>query len=235
MREQIFTPPQRKLGELILMRRIIKWSVGLSVFGAFVLLAGFLFFATVVMRSPTTDAPTQRADGIVVLTGGTQRISAGSQLLKRQRGKRLLISGVNRRTKKSDITALADLSAETRACCVDLGYDALDTPGNAKETAEWAEQNKFRSLIIVTSSYHMPRSFAELSRRMPNTELIAYPVLPENFRSTFWWLNANATRVILFEYLKFLPAAAQLAAARCLPNWSDETTSAQSVLPANTH
>ncbi len=183
---------------------------------------GFIFFATTVMREPNNTNAVS-ADGIVVLTGGQKRISEGSRLLKLKLGKRLLISGVNPKTTKEDVIAISGLEPEEFTCCVDLGYEALNTPGNAQEASIWARQKNFQSLIVVTSSYHMPRSLAELARQMPQTKLIAHPVLPPNFRTTVWWLNPNAARVILSEYLKYIPAAAQLAATRYFSGWSYTT------------
>ena len=42
------------------------------------------------------------------------------------------------------------------------------TRGNAAETAEWARAHQVRSLIVVTSAYHMPRALAELGRDLPD-------------------------------------------------------------------
>ncbi|MGH1419689.1 MAG: YdcF family protein [Hyphomicrobiaceae bacterium] len=199
------------------MTRISKWLVGLMALASAGLFFGFVVFATTVMREPDSSAHGASADGIVVLTGGKQRLAAGSRLLKLKRGKRLLISGVNPRTSKRTLAKILQLDDAQFECCVDLGYEARNTLGNAQEASNWARERNFRSLIVVTSSYHMPRSLAELSRRMPDTKLIAHPVTPEHFKTTVWWLNPRATRVILTEYLKYLPAAARLVATRYLP------------------
>ncbi len=199
------------------MRRISKWFVGIIALGSAALFFGFVVFATNVMREPDASGLMATADGIVVLTGSKQRLAEGSRLLKMNRGKRLLISGVHPRTTKKALSRVLQLGEEQIACCVDLGYEARNTLGNAQEASDWARERNFRSLIVVTSSYHMPRSLAELSHRMPDTELIAHPVTPEHFRTTVWWLNPSAARIILTEYLKYLPAAARLVGTRYLP------------------
>ena len=94
-------------------------------------------------------------------------------------------------------------------CCVDLGYEALDTVGNADETRNWANTNGYRKLIVVTSSYHMPRSLAELALVMPDVEFVAHTVTPRSFPDSGWWLSVATTRVLLSEYLKYLPAMAR--------------------------
>ncbi len=178
--------------------------------GLFVL--GFVLFAATVVRAPTEEPP--NADGIVVLTGGEQRLLEGARLLAEKRAGRMLVTGVNRRTGRDDLHRLSQLDAETFQCCVDLGYQALDTGGNADETRTWADLNHFRRLIVVTASYHMPRSLAELKLALPEAELIPHPVVPKSFKVRGWWLHAGTARVLVAEYLKLLPTAARLAAAR---------------------
>lgn len=180
---------------------------------------GFVLFATAVTRDAVGGW--DKADGIVVLTGGDSRIIAGARLLADGRAKRLLISGVNRRVRREDVERISGLDHTTFTCCVDLGYEALDTVGNADEARSWARANGYNRLIIVTSSYHMPRSLAELALAMPGAELIAQPVTPPSFPDTGWWLHVKTTRVLLSEYLKYLPAAARLATQRMM-GWSDD-------------
>lgn len=197
-----------------LMTRALILIVGLS---AASIAFGFVIFATYVTRDPISGW--DKADGIVVLTGTEDRIQAGARLLGDGRAKRLLISGVNRQTTASDVMRIAKLERNIFECCVDLGYQALDTVGNADEAKTWAMTNGFTRLIVVTSSYHMPRSMAELSLAMPDRILLAHPVLPRNFPDTGWWLHVQTTKLLMKEYLKFLPAAARLAAHRTF-DWS---------------
>jgi hypothetical protein len=48
-------------------------------------------------------------------------------------------------------------------CCVDIHVAALDTAGNNEQSAAWMYAHKFRSSIMVTNNYHMPRSILERS------------------------------------------------------------------------
>lgn len=178
---------------------------------------GFIVFATSIMRDTQADAPP--ADGIVVLTGGDSRIREGARLLRQESAERLLITGVNRRTSRKDLLRLSGLSARQFDCCVDIGYRALDTVGNADETRTWARERGFKRLIVVTASYHMPRSLAELSLEMPDLVLVPHPVKPKSFRAQAWWLDPKMTRVLAAEYLKYLPAALRLAVAKLARPW----------------
>lgn len=193
--------------------------IGLAGASAWLLVLGFMLFAAAVMREPQDTL--RSADGIVVLTGAERRIVEGAQLLQQRRGHRLLISGVNRRTKREDVHRLSGLPGDLFGCCVDLGYMALDTIGNATETRDWAQGLHYRSLIVVTSNYHMPRSLALLRIAMPDIELLPHPVPLKAQRPSAWWLHLGTTRVLVSEYLKFLPTAARLVASR-LTHGSEE-------------
>jgi uncharacterized SAM-binding protein YcdF (DUF218 family) len=208
-------------------RRAIVGFMGLSLF---VVGFGFVLFANAVMREP--EARDLRADGIVVLTGGQTRIEEAARLLKDGRGERLLISGVNTKIGRSSLIKISGLDEQTFNCCVDLGYAALNTVGNADETRRWAEAFGYDKLIVVTASYHMPRSLAELARAMPNIELLPHPVAPDDLRHKVWWLDATTTRLLAQEYVKFLPAAIRLAVTRGMAPWQADSVTASSGTPS---
>lgn len=176
------------------------------------LAAGFVLFAGKALQDATSVTP--RADGIVVFTGGEERLSHAARLLREGRARRLLISGVNPRTTVEDLRRLTGLDNGKFDCCVDVGYMAKDTVGNADETRDWAEARGYSSLIIVTASYHMPRSLAEIELEMPHARLIAHPVVPRGLREHPWWRSLSSARVLFAEYVKFLPAALRFTTAR---------------------
>lgn len=199
------------------MIRGLKWLIRLGALGTVLIAFGFVLFATIVMRDE--DTANEKADAIVVLTGGEARIREAAQLLRQGRAKRLLVTGVNPKTDSRDIGKLSGLTADELACCVDLGYEALNTEGNAAETAGWTRERGYDSLIVVTASYHMPRSLLELSRELPNVRLIAHRVVPASFREREWWLRPRTARILLSEYVKLFPAAARLAVTRVMSEW----------------
>lgn len=169
---------------------------------------GFLWF---VNKVPDREAVlTERADGIVVLTGGTSRIEDAMQLLASGHGKRLLISGVHRNTTPREIIRLAPQYEELVSCCVDLDYSALNTVGNAAETRRWAHDRNFRSLIVVTSNYHIPRSMAELKHQLGHIRLMAFPVVTDKLRSEPWWSSGSTARLLFSEYLKYMAARVRI-------------------------
>src|SRR5260370_41632255 len=146
------------------------------------------------------------ADGIGVLTGGASRVPDALELLSSGRGKRLLISGVYAGTTTNDIRRQVVDYNRVLSRCVDLDYSAVNTVGNAVQARQWALKNGFRSLIVVTSAYHMPRALAELSHQLPDVALIPYPVVSDRLRIEPWSSNTATTKVVLSEYFKYLAA-----------------------------
>jgi uncharacterized SAM-binding protein YcdF (DUF218 family) len=182
-----------------------KWLLGLSVLTA---LAGFPFFASQIQRYE--EATTEAADGIVVLTGGAERIADAVALLQRGAGRRLLISGVNERVSRDELVRHAPALRSLLGCCVDFGYDAKNTVGNALETRRWRERNGFGSIMVVTSSYHMPRALAEFGAAMPGTRITAFPVVNDRLDMAHWWENPQTIRLLAVEYVKYLVAHARI-------------------------
>jgi uncharacterized SAM-binding protein YcdF (DUF218 family) len=162
---------------------------------------GFIWF---VRHVPAEEVSLDRgADGIVALTGGASRITDAIELLASGRGKRLLISGAYRGTNSNEISRLNPEFERWVRCCVDFDR-SLNTLGNAVETKRWAESRGFRSLIVVTSNYHMPRALAEIAHQLPEVRLVPFPVVTDRQRAERWWVGWATTRRMVTEYLKFL-------------------------------
>ncbi len=169
------------------------------------LLAGFVGFALSLERAETTLMV--RADGVVALTGGTDRVAEAAELLARGQARRLLITGVNKSTRGPDLAKLLPVSHDLFACCVDLGYQARDTAGNALETRDWAKAHSIGgSLIVVTSNYHMPRALVELSAALPGVDLYPFPVVSDRIHVADWSRDIGVARLIAAEYVKYLYA-----------------------------
>jgi len=180
-------------GIAALLVAVMLWGVGL------------MAFASRVQHS-TPAADPGRAQGVVALTGGSnRRLQAAMVLLQEGRGRRLLISGVNRRATREQIRKDARaVAGPLYDCCVDLGFEAIDTLGNARETAQWARARGYDRLILVTADYHMPRALLELRGAMPRVQLTAYPVATEDVDARVWWRSPQSRRLMVVEYSKYL-------------------------------
>ena len=157
--------------------------------------------------------PSANADGIVVLTGGSSRVADALELLANGFGKRLLISGVHPTNDASDISRTLPDNQSLMTCCVDLDRSAVNTRSNAAETRRWAHERGFKSLIVVTSNYHMPRAFVELAHAMPDIELIPFAVVGDRWRDEPWWTSGATLRLLLSEYAKYVAAEVRVRLA----------------------
>ena len=171
---------------------------------ALVWLVGLFAFAERV-RGLTPAQEPARADAIVALTGpSAERVNAAIRLLEQGKGDRVLISGVNRDVRRQELRALTPGSNRLFNCCVDLGFEAETTTGNAQEIAAWARAKGYDSLIVVTSDYHMPRSLVEIRSATPGVELTPYAVSTPSLDDSRWWRAAVTARRMTLEYMKYL-------------------------------
>jgi uncharacterized SAM-binding protein YcdF (DUF218 family) len=186
--------------------------------------AGVGFIAFLAQLRGSEVKPASNADGIVVLTGGSSRVSDAMELLAAGYGKRLLISGVHPTNDVHDISRTLPDNHKLLNCCVDLDRSAVNTRSNAAETRRWARERGFKSLIVVTSNYHMPRAIVELSHAMPDVTLIPFAVVGEKWREEPWWTSSATLRLLLSEYAKYVAAEVRvrLAAVGLAPETADQ-------------
>ncbi len=169
--------------------------------------AGLFIFVSHIPRSPADE--TRSTDAIVVLTGGSERLGEGVRLLSAGLAKKLFISGVHDEVDMAALIASlpADIeppTPEALACCIVLGYNAGNTRGNARETADWMQAEGFISMRLVTANYHMPRSLLEFRQAMPGTAIVAHPVFPAQVKREEWWRWPGTAALMMSEYHKFL-------------------------------
>ena len=192
-------------------RRLGRAAAIPAVLGA-LWLGGLAWFATAI-PSEIAD-PDSETDAIVVLTGGSLRVQSGLTLLAAGKAKKLFVSGVYHGTDVAALLRAQRQSPDPVSCCIVLGHEADNTLGNALETAQWMHQEGYRSLRLVTASYHMPRSLLEFSRAMPDTHIIPNPVFPERAKPESWRTRAGAAAFALAEYHKYLLALVRALVAR---------------------
>ena len=182
-------------------------SIALFLVLAVIWLSGLLAFAGRVQHSTPAPAPT-RAEGIVALTGAKTgaRLAAAVGLLEDGYGRRVLVSGVNPIASREDVRHVSRAVRRLYDCCVDLGFTAQDTVGNARETADWARAMRYRKLIIVTADYHLPRAMLELNAVLRGTGVVAegYAVATRELKAKDWWRDPSAARLMVVEYSKYL-------------------------------
>lgn len=170
---------------------------------------GLLGFVQTVVSyaTPPIDARLAPTQAIVVLTGGTERLAAGVELLRAGKGRKLFISGVYPGVGAGQVLSKSDVPQDLRECCVVLGHAADNTRGNADETLAFMQSEGFLSLRLVTAHYHMPRSLLLFHELLPPMiDVVPYPVDPDNVSLHDWWQRPGTASLLLMEYNKYLYA-----------------------------
>ncbi len=181
-----------------------------TVFLFFVWVAAVCGFA--IYTNYYTLDPQANADGIVVLTGGSGRVEYGLELLSTRRGKALFISGVGKEVPLEDLLEKAPEATRTRLASllpgrITLGREAANTIGNAQESADWIISHHYRSVLLVTADYHMPRALIEFKTLLPdNVVLVPAPVGTRDYSDLSWALDAETRNLILSEFHKLIAA-----------------------------
>ncbi len=169
--------------------------------------AGFIHFANGLPRAVPDE--TVQTDAIVVFTGGSLRLETGLGLLSDGKAKKLFISGVHRGVDVTEMQRVWKQDPDTVDCCIVLGYEADDTAGNAKESADWVHKEGYTSIRLVTASYHMPRSLAEFEILAPDVTVIPHPVFPGHVKTEEWYKYPGSAFLVAGEYTKTLVTLAR--------------------------
>jgi len=189
------------------MCSLFKYIFRLILFVAIFWAVGLLYFAASLPQAQTSKDSGEKADAIIVLTGGSLRLEQGFKLLADNRSEILFISGVEDgisvtqllHTKEYD-EFIGKFAPEK----VILGYQARSTRGNGEEIGEFVRSKHIKSMILVTANYHMQRSLHEIARNLPDVNIIAYPVFPAYFKDANWWRFPEAWRLLISEYHKYI-------------------------------
>ena len=186
---------QRRAGRLF--RRLLVATLA----ALLIWTAGLFSFAGSIPKS--IEDPDRHTDSIIVLTGGSGRMEEGLNLLELNMAKRLFVSGVYQGVDVKTLFKMFQRNPWHLETRVGIGT-ATNTLGNATETAEWIAGKGFRSMRLVTASYHMPRSLLEFKHAMPNAQITAHPVFPAHVKVDEWWAWSGTAELIAGEYNKFL-------------------------------
>ena len=192
------------------MTRSVRIFILTSGLAAALWLIGLVLFAVEISLQTEIPGPTEETDAIVVLTGGSERIAAGLELLAAHKGKKLFISGVHPGSSLDQLLGGQKIDKDLRACCIVLGHTAETTFGNAEETHGWMDAEHYKSLSLVTANYHMPRSLLIFRAVMPDFEIAPHPIAPESVKLEDWWRYPGTASLLATEYDKYLFAQLRL-------------------------
>ena len=166
------------------------------------------------MQLPASE-PQERADALIVLTGGKQRLERGFELLAKGGAPVLFISGVGEKVTVDEMLqahatpAIRDAIARSHAEIV-LDHTASSTQTNAEQTAAFVRQRGYLTIRLITGHYHMPRSMVEFRAALPGVVIYREPVVPDSLAHHPWWSDADSRHLIWQEFHKYLAANGRL-------------------------
>lgn len=189
-----------------MIKRFISFvlKTGLSV-ALMLYCIGFASYIGTVISSPQPEinANMHITESIIVLTGGSERLNAGVDLLLAGKGKKLLITGVHPDVRDESVIKDGMVPEKILKCCVVLGRNAGDTYGNAKETKEFLDAQGYKTMTLVTAHYHMPRSLLVFEKLMPGVKIVQYNVSPNSVNLKEWWSHSGTLKLLIVEYSKY--------------------------------
>lgn len=181
------------------MIKLFKLFIISVFFIAFSWFIGLLIFTTCI---DNYDKNNEKTDAIVVLTGGKNRIKEAKKLFNEDFADKMFISGVSKEVSLDDIIKPEEVKIIYKNK-IEIGQEAKNTVENAIEINEWILKNDIKSIRLVTSNYHMPRSLEEIKSKNDDVKIIIHPVFTDNL-SKHWWSSRKTFRFIASEYNKFL-------------------------------
>ena len=176
----------RLLGRLLLLLFIV-WLVGFGLFARYAASTGF-------RTLPSGDV----YDAAIVLTGGPGRLQTAAELLRRNRVRQVLVSGVHRDVTASDLQKMLSLPQALTRCCLLIDKRAKNTWHNAEESAKWTRSINARSVVLITADYHVPRSLYLFRHELEQLSDRAVTVVPLAVET------ADPATYLFVEYHKYL-------------------------------
>ncbi|MBI5047581.1 MAG: YdcF family protein [Deltaproteobacteria bacterium] len=149
-----------------------------------------------------------KADAIVVLTGGRGRLDNGLELFQEGMAAYLIIAGVDKDASFESIFFKRAGHPSKRQIWLDtkrviLEKNSTSTYENAEEIKKIIEIMNIKSIILITSFYHMKRASYIFRRILPaEVDIHLYPISTPNFDERRWW-RGRGPILLAVEFLKF--------------------------------
>lgn len=196
--------------------KLLWWVSGF--FSALILIfVGTLWMASVVYSELPKRAELndnfKPVDVIVCLTGGKGRLRTASELFQKNYGHLLYISGIDPQVSQSEIIRELGFLDSNKSLNLILENKATNTIENAEEVAKYISEKKLNSILLVTSVYHVRRSYFIFRRILPkdvHIEMTWYESEP--FDEADWWKNPRGILVTVSEFFKFFYAYIRIPA-----------------------
>lgn len=152
----------------------------------------------------------QKADAIVILGGDNngERVEEGVSLFKQGYANHLLMSGgpLAWRLTSAQWMKKQALESGVPEGAILLEEKSRSTIDNARFSLPVILKHKFRSLILVTSSYHTRRSAGVFKKiySPAGIKVMVYPARKSEFNPDRWWLRHEDAACVIWEYVSLV-------------------------------
>ena len=177
---------------------LIKGLFSLLVLAALILTVLFVDFVYKTFSVRQRDVKT---DAVVVLAGGKGRIEEGVRLYRDGKGERLFLIGVDPSVRKSDL--FVEKPGQRGGEEVYLEKVSRNTLENAILARQMLLSYNVRSMLLITSRYHMKRSLLLFRQVFPkDVAIYPYPVTASSSVDG-WWNHGGSVRLLFSEFYKY--------------------------------
>jgi len=177
---------------------IIKAFLTLCIIGSVVFTALFIDFT---YKTFSYRQNTQKADAIVVLTGGKGRVEEGIRLFRARRAEFLIFVGVDPSVRKSDL--YRPKPGDPPAYNVILEKSSRNTLENSIFGRDVIVRSGVHSVLLITSRYHLKRASILFRNSLPkDITIIPYPVDSVNLKES-WWNHGGSFQLLFREFYKY--------------------------------
>ena len=179
---------------MILAKRIFKLCLYMCSAIALLLLIEGIYFYRIIQREHAIT----KADAIVVFNGFRERVEAGYKLAGMGYAPHLIVSPadsyhLSNYNRKYGLPAAVNILREDKA---------RTTFENAFYSGEIIRKNRFRSIILVTSLYHLPRSLFLCKTVLLGRDIKVQIYCPPADRGKLW-MSSSGRRRIHGEMIRF--------------------------------
>jgi len=186
---------------MILAKRIFKFCLYMSSAIVLLLLIEAIYFYRIIQRENTLT----KADAIIVFNGFRERVEAGYKLANLGHAPNLVVTAadayhLSNYNRKYGLPGSVNLIREDKA---------RTTFENAYYAGEIISKNRFRSIILVTSLYHLPRSLFLCRAMLIGQDIKVQIHSPPAGRDKLWF-TSSGRKLIHKEMLRFWGSLSEL-------------------------
>ncbi|MEI6092573.1 MAG: YdcF family protein [bacterium] len=182
------------------------WLFLILIFLTFMVLelTGIQQYGTDIYNLQKNQTIPQNPEMIVVLAGSVGRIEAAYELMKGRNIPLLLVAGAYTKVNFDELSKKYhwDLGDKDK---IKIDNISTSTWENAKISADFARQHNIKSLVLVTSIYHMQRSEFLFKKvfKSGEVQIIPYAISMQPIEYNSWWHDFKTFKKIMDEFFKY--------------------------------